>query len=183
MRIIAGKSKGLKISAPDYSGTRPSLDRVKEAYFGSIQFDIPGSTVLDLFAGSGSLGLEAASRGARLVYLNDLNSECIKCIRTNTKNVHLEDVCVITQMDYREALKEFAAQGIKFQIILIDAPYKTGDSNNAIDCISKNKLLSEHGYIIIEHDWDLKPVFSELDFCLKRQKKFGTCGYTILESR
>ena len=183
MRIIAGKAKGISLQSPDFDGTRPSLDRVKEAMFGSVQFQIPGSTVLDLFSGSGALGLEAASRGANHVYLNDVNPKSIKCIKDNIIKTKLENITV-TQYDYKEALQHYSDNGIQFQIILIDAPYKTEYATDSLEYIAKFNLISSNGYIIVEHDYGHPPrLDTNSEYTIRKQKKMGTCAYTILESR
>ena len=114
MRIIAGSAKGTRIDAPEGMDTRPTLDRVKEALFGAIQFDIPGSTVLDLFSGSGSLGLEAASRGAKRIICNDLSPVCAEMIRTNADRARLSERVAVMQMDYRAALERLGQAGEQF---------------------------------------------------------------------
>ena len=109
MRIIAGEFKGRRIDAPKGSDTRPTLDRVKESLFGIIQFELYGRTVLDLFAGSGSLGIEAMSRGARLVVFNDASSECARLIRQNLEKLHASS-----------AFEVFARDGLDLLTMLVD---------------------------------------------------------------
>ena len=119
MRIISGKYKGKKLEGFNIEGTRPTLDRVKESLFGMIQTYIQNSQVLDLFAGSGALGLEAISNGAKICYLIDNNKEAIKTIKQNSQNFD-EDLKIIN-IDYKKFLKE---TNEKFDIIFLDPPYK-----------------------------------------------------------
>ena len=124
MKVISGILKGRNIKGYDIDGTRPTMDRVKESLFASIQDYISGSIVLDLFAGSGNLGIEAISNGARGTYFVDINPICIKVIKENIRNFNIEEESFVIKKDYESALKEFGSKEIKFDIIFIDPPYK-----------------------------------------------------------
>ena len=121
MKVISGKYKGRVLKGFDITGTRPTMDRVKESLFGTIQSYVPGSVVLDLFAGSGNLGIEALSEGASFAYLVDSNSKAIKVIKENINNIGITDIEVI-HSDYKVALKSF---NNKFDLIFLDPPYNT----------------------------------------------------------
>lgn len=114
MRIISGSARGRKILSPQSSVTRPTLDRIKESIFNIIQNQVYGSRVLDVFAGTGSLGLEAASRGAKFSYLVDKSPETYPLLRENIKNLKFEDLCKSFNMDAYSALEEFARKSIVF---------------------------------------------------------------------
>ncbi len=162
MRIIAGTKKGRKLLSPvnegritrkgDVHATRPTLDRVKEAMFSIIQTKIPGAVVLDLFAGTGSLGLEAASRGAGEVILVDYFKETYDLLVENIDNLEFNEKCKALYADYRDALKRLQAENLVFDIIFIDPPYLNQMIPGAIEFIEKNAMLSRSGVIITKTD-------------------------------
>jgi len=152
MRIISGAAKGKKLDAVKGLETRPTLDRVKEALFDIIQFNIKDSKVLDLFAGSGSLGIEALSRGAELAVLGDNSIEAIKVINRNLENTKLTEKSIVINKDYTLLLKKLAKDGYKFDVIFLDPPYKSNFAVNAADEIVKLDILNNSGIIIIETD-------------------------------
>jgi len=149
MRIISGTARGRLIEAPQGRNTRPTLDKVKEALFGSIQFDIPDSRVLDLFAGSGNLGLEALSRGARQAVFNDCSAECVRIIKNNAEKLGFLDRAVVMQRDYAACLAFFAGKE-PFDFIFIDPPYHSDLARPAVEQIFAQGLLAKGGRIVIE---------------------------------
>lgn len=150
MRIIAGKHRGRILKSLEFKGTRPTIDRVKEAVMSSLQNDINGGVVLDLFAGTGSLGLEALSRHAKKAYLVDNNLKAIKLIEENNKALNEE--AIILQYDYKQALNYFNEKQIKFDVIFLDPPYESDMAQYSLDLIAKYNLLNENGAIMYEHD-------------------------------
>ncbi len=147
MRIISGKYKGKKLRGFNIEGTRPTMDRIKESLFGMIQTHIPNSIVLDLFAGSGSLGLEAISNGAKKCYLIDKNIEAIKIIKENSQNID-EDLKIMN-IDYKKFLKNTEE---KFDIIFLDPPYKENQMDKSLRIIEERDLLNEKGIVICEYE-------------------------------
>ena len=147
MRIISGKYKGKKLNGFNIEGTRPTMDRVKESLFGMIQTYIPDSIVLDLFAGSGALGLEAVSNGAKECYLIDNNIEAIKTIKENSQN--FEEQLNIIHIDYKKFLK---TTDKKFDIIFLDPPYKEKQLDTSLHIIEERGLLNENGIVICEYE-------------------------------
>lgn len=147
MRIISGKYKGKKLNGFNTPGTRPTMDRVKESLFGMIQNYIPGSTVLDLFAGSGALGLEAISNGAQECYLIDNNAIAIKAIKENSQN--FDEKLNIIQIDYKKFLK---TTDKKFDIIFLDPPYRENQLDKSLRIIEERNLLNENGIVICEYE-------------------------------
>ena len=121
MRIITGSAKGITLKAPKGNATRPTADRVKEAVFSMLQFDIEGRTVLDLFAGSGQLGLEALSRGASYATFVDKSKDSIKLIKENSIKTKLHEKCSIIQLDYLDFIKRNV--NTKYDFIFLDPPY------------------------------------------------------------
>lgn len=150
MRVISGKYKGKNLKGFNIDGTRPTMDRVKESLFAMIQNNISGSAVLDLFAGSGSLGIEAISNGAKEAYFVDNNIELINIIKNNTKDI--KDEVHIIKSDYLSALNLFKNSKIKFDIIFLDPPYDTDFAELACKRIIELDLLNNNGIIIIETD-------------------------------
>ncbi|WP_300386059.1 16S rRNA (guanine(966)-N(2))-methyltransferase RsmD [Clostridium sp.] len=152
MRIIAGKAKGRKLLSPATLETRPTLDRVKESMFSMIQGYIVDAVALDLFAGTGSLGLEAASRGAKEVYLIDKSNTTYPLLKENIVNLKLEKECIALNMDAYEALNLLNTKDLVFDIIFIDPPYCKEMIPEAIKVINENKILSQEGIIVTKID-------------------------------
>ena len=140
MRVISGYLKGRKVEGYNTPGTRPTMDRVKESMFASIQNDISSSVVLDLFCGSGSLGIEAISMGASKCYFVDNGKEILKYLNKNINNLNIKDKSIIIEKDYKEALLYFKDHNIKFNIILVDAPYKMEVMEEIINLVNKYDL-------------------------------------------
>ncbi len=147
MRIISGKYKGKKLKGFNIEGTRPTMDRVKESLFGMIQTYIPGSIVLDLFAGSGALGLEAISNGAKKCYLIDNNQMAIQTIKDNSQNI--DENLKILKIDYKKFLK---TTDETFDIIFLDPPYKENQLDKSLRIIEERKLLNNGGIVICEYE-------------------------------
>lgn len=150
MKIISGKLKGRTVEGFNIEGTRPTMDRVKESVFASIQLYIKNSNVLDLFSGSGNYGFEAYSNGASNIYLNDKNIKCINVIKKNMLNFNLKDNFYLTNMDYNDCLRYYKNKNIKFDLIFLDPPYKLDVCNDIIEYIKNNDLLNKNGLIIVE---------------------------------
>lgn len=164
MRIISGKYRGKKLKGFDIEGTRPTMDRVKESIFGMIQSFVPDSIVLDLFAGSGSLGLEAISNGAKSLTLVDNNPAVIKIIKENT--ISFDDDISVLNMDYKKFLKSTEC---KYDIIFLDPPYKATVLNKAIRVIEDSDLLNDGGIIVCEYEG----VIPECSYQLIKEKNYG----------
>lgn len=152
MRIIGGKHRGAKLYTLEGLDTRPTLDRVKEPLFSILNFELPDATVLDLFAGSGALGLEAISRGAEKVILCDASSKAIHIIEQNVEKLKETSKVQILHKDYLVALKSLKQQQIKFDIVFLDPPYKTDFAWKASLQMMQYNLLTENGIIVIETD-------------------------------
>lgn len=150
MKVISGSLKGRNIKGFDIIGTRPTMDRVKESIFGIIQNHIRNSVVLDLFSGSGNYGIEAISNGACKVFFNDSNKKCIKVIKNNLENFNIIKQSVITNLDYNKALDLYAKEGISFDLIFLDPPYKDHIIDDILYFINENKLLNDKGMVICE---------------------------------
>ena len=173
MRVISGKYKGKKIDGFDINGTRPTMDRVKESLFGIIQNNVKGSVCLDLFAGSGSLGLEALSNGALSCYFVENGSHIYKILEKNLSGI---SDCHLIKKDYKLALNDFKNCGIKFNIIFLDPPYKMNLINDILNYVYINDLLSENGIIVCEYEGE--NVYSDC-FELYKEKKYGNKNINI----
>ena len=173
LRVISGKYKGRKLEGFDISGTRPTMDRVKESLFGMIQNNIKNCVCLDLFAGSGSLGIEALSNGANKCYFVEKHNEIYGVLKKNL--VGVSDFELI-KSDYKDALSSFVKNDIKFDIIFLDPPYKLCLINDILVFISDNDLLNENGIVVCEYENELvhSDEFEEL-----KTKKYGSKIVTV----
>lgn len=181
VRIIAGAARGRKLDTLEGMETRPTLDRVKEAVFGALQFQIPHAAVLDLFSGSGNLGLEAASRGAARVVLNDRNPACVAIIRRNIATLQLEAQTEVLNLDYASAIDRLKLAGESFDLAFLDPPYREGISEDAVRRLFAAGLIRPGGRVVLEHAAELAPLPCEGVFRVVRTKRFGTCGYSLIE--
>ncbi len=154
LRIISGKARGTKLNTLEGVETRPTLDRVKEALFNIIQNNIYDAKVLDLFAGSGALGIEMLSRGAKEAILCDKSYKSIQIIKDNVEKTHFEEKAKVVNADYKKILETLRNE--KFDIIFLDPPYKSNFDIEALKIIIKQDMLSENGIIILETDCEKK---------------------------
>lgn len=169
MRVISGKYKGKKIDGFDIVGTRPTMDRVKESLFGMIQNYLKGSTCLDLFAGSGALGIEALSNGAKKCYFIDNGKVVSKILEMNIRDV---ENSFFIKADYETFLDQTKE---KFDIIFLDPPYKLNLISKAISKILKNDLLNPNGLIVCEYETE--EISCDLEII--KEKKYGNKNIKI----
>jgi len=181
LRIIAGTARGRRFEAPPGMDTRPTLDRVKEAVFGMLHFDLPGSAVLDLFSGSGSLGFEAASRGANRVVCNDRNRVCADMIRLNAERLGFGNVVRTLCMDYADCVSLLAREGARFDFVFLDAPYADGTASRAAELVFERGLLARGGRVLLEHAVSLPPGVSVEGARIASQRRYGAVAVTIYE--
>lgn len=178
MKVISGTLKGRKIDGYNLDGTRPTMDRVKESLFAMIQNYIGESICLDLFAGSGNLGIEAISEGANFVYFNDNNKKAVEVIKQNVKKFNILEKTEILNMSHKKVLNELT--GKKIDIIFLDPPYKTNYIEESIKLIDSNNLLSDNGIIVCESS-DLNKIIYTDNFQVLKEKKYGDKWVVILE--
>ena len=181
VRIIAGTARGRRIETLEGLETRPTLDRVKEAVFGSLQFRIPYARVLDLFAGSGNLGLEAVSRGAKRAVLNDRNPACVEIIRKNAAALGFSEIVKTTNLDYAAAIDRLAEDGEQFDLAFLDPPYREGLSEDAVRRLFESHLIAPGGTVVLEHAAELAPRDALGVYRVSKTKRFGKCGYSLIE--
>ncbi len=183
MRVISGKARGTKLSSIESLSTRPTLDRVKESLFNIIQNNLKGAVVLDLFAGSGQLGIEALSRGADKAYLCDINRDAVKMIKQNLEKTKLKDKAVVINEDYKKALRILNTNE-KFDIIFIDPPYKEDIAVDSIIDIIHESRLKENGIMIIETDEierDLREINKIENIKIIDQRKYGRASLIFIK--
>ena len=169
MRVISGLYKGKIIDGFDIDGTRPTQDRVKESLFGSIQDYLEDSIVLDLFSGSGNLGIEALSNGAKECYFVDNNKEAIKVINNNLSKIGITSN--VLNKDFKDALEYFKSTNIKFDLVFLDPPYKDDYIDYSIKYLLDNNLLNDNAIIVSEFENNINLDYKELK--IKKEKKFG----------
>lgn len=177
MRIIGGKHRGRKLAEFTVGEIRPTADRAKEALFNILTPRIVGAKVLDLFSGSGSLGLEAISRGAGCAHFNDVSKNSIAVLNKNISALGESAFCVVTNYDYIELLKRTSD---KFDIIFIDPPYKEEFGVKALELISARKLLNDGGIAVYERD---RAFNTEIDGLEKYdERKYGKAYLTFFKN-
>ena len=179
MKIISGTLKGRKIDNYNIEGTRPTMDRVKESVFASIQNELKNAIFLDLFAGTGNIGIEAISNGASICYFVDNNKIAIDNITNYINKFNIKSISHILNMDYNKALNYFIKNEIKFDIIYIDPPYKTNYINDIINTITNNNLLNNDGLLIIENT--NTNIINKNNLEIIKEKKYGNKYITILK--
>ena len=176
MRVITGKAKGITLATPDGMLTRPTSDRVKEALFSIIQFDLAGARVLDLFGGTGQLGIEALSRGANSAVFVDSREPACRLIRENLRRTNMEHVAKVVRCDYLDYLKRCSE---KFDIVILDPPYAEVFLENALKTLTEIDILQSSGIIITERPlgkdlpWDFE------GFTRSRDYKYGKTLITL----
>lgn len=174
MRVISGTAKGTKLNSIESLSTRPTLDRVKEPLFSIIQTYIEDANVLDLFAGSGALGIETLSRGAKKCTFCDKSFESIKMLKQNLEKTKLQEKSVVYNKDYKKCLESIKEE--QFDIIFIDPPYKQNIGVDSIKLILSNNILAKDGIIILETDEeqrDLKQLEEIKELEIRDVRKYG----------
>ena len=176
MRVISGKARGVNLKTPEGLQTRPTADRVKEAVFSILQFDLPGTRILDLFGGTGQLGIEAISRGASRAVFVDASDKACSLIKENLHRCKMENEGRVVRCDYLEFL---ARNRETFDIILLDPPYAEVFLENALNKISEIDILKSGGIIVAE-----RPVEKPFDvilpgFSRSKDYKYGKTIITI----
>ena len=178
MRVISGSARGKNLESLEGLSTRPTLDRVKEAVFSMLLPYISDSVVLDLFAGSGALGIESLSRGASKAVFVDVSDDAISCIKDNlsrAKFLQLSNVIEDDAVSFLNSIED------SFDIIFLDPPYRGGLYEKMLNLINNRNLLSPNGIIVAE--WDSETGFTDklYGFSVMKTKKYGRVGITVLK--
>ena len=175
MRVIAGAAKGHNLQTIEGLATRPTTDRIKETLFNIIAFDLPEASFLDLFSGSGAIGIEALSRGAAEAVFVENAAECQKVIQANLMHTKLQGRARLLQTDVLFALDRLAAEGKKFDIIFMDPPYEAGLYTSVLE----NGLLKAEGYLIAEGSSQIALTIPK-GMKILREKVYKTTTLTFL---
>ena len=182
MRIISGKARGTKLFTLDGENTRPTLDRIKESLFSIIMNKIQDSEVLDLFSGSGALGIESLSRGAKSAILCDNSREAINVINKNLEKTKLKENAKVINEDYKKCLNKL--EGQKFDLIFLDPPYKSEYIELSLKQIIELDLLKEDGLIIAETDREeIIERIKNIDIRIEDIRRYGRAILIFLRRR
>ncbi len=179
MRVITGTARGCRLKEPADYKIRPTTDKVKEAIFNIVQFDIEGREILDLFAGTGQLGIEAISRGAKSVTFIDESRDAIKLVRDNLKSSNTENAARVIQTD---ALS-FLQRGEKFDVIFMDPPYDSGVLEKALQNAMAFDILKENGIIVCESEFAQNLPELTPPYCKMREYKYGKIKITLYSKK
>lgn len=180
MRIISGSLKGRKLSGYDIPGTRPTMDKVKESMFAMIQDRIRDQITLDLFAGTGSLGLEAISNGAKHCYFVDRNPKCTKVITTDVNLFGIKDQATILTMTVQKAIDYFQSRGVKFDLVFLDPPYKDFVIGDVLKTLKEKDLLNDQATLVCEMETNYEQMDDET-FLLLKSRQYGPKTVLIYE--
>lgn len=178
VRVISGSARGLKLNTPGDDRVRPTTDRVKESMFNIVQDWVYDSQVLDLFAGSGALGIEALSRGASQAVFCDNSLDSIKIIKSNIEKARVVDRSQIVSGDFKRCLRDMEAKNQSFDMIFVDPPYYKGLFEEVLDTIRVCKILKKDGIVIVEHDAK-RPIGQVEGLEVYKEKKYGITMLTF----
>ena len=182
MRVIAGKARRLQLKTIPGKDTRPTTDRIKETLFNIISFDIPGCRFLDLFAGSGAMGIEALSRGAGYAVFVENNRKAAACIQDNLAHTRLSEDATVMTRDVLSAIAIMNGREEAFDIIFMDPPYGKGLEREALYALSRSSLVGEDSLIIVESDMDTDFDYVEdMGFFVDRIKTYKTNRHIFIK--
>lgn len=183
MRIISGKARGTKLFTLEGTTTRPTLDRVKESIFNIIQSEIENSLVLDLFAGSGAIGLEMLSRGANKAILCDNSKSAIEIIKKNIEKTHMQEHIELYNLDFESCIEK--VKNLKFDIIYLDPPYNTDYIERALKKIIELDIIKQEGQIILETDDETRIMkeIENINIEVVDKRKYGRATIIFLKKR
>ncbi|MCI8514865.1 MAG: 16S rRNA (guanine(966)-N(2))-methyltransferase RsmD [Lachnospiraceae bacterium] len=182
MRVIAGKAKSLPLKTTEGANTRPTTDRIKETLFNILGPAIPGCRFLDLFSGSGAIGIEALSRGAEEAVFVEHDKKAAVCLRENLAFTRLADRAVILETDVLSALERLTREGTCFDLIFLDPPYGKLWEKKVLEALSKSGLLASEGRIVVEASLETDMDYAaDMGFEIVRIKNYKTNRHIFLE--
>lgn len=181
MRVIAGKARRLPLIAPAGKDTRPTTDRIKETLFNIIQDEVPGSYFLDLFSGSGAIGIEALSRGARQSVLVEFGKEPLRCIRTNLEKTKLTEEAVVLPVEVTYGIAKLEKTGQVFDIIYADPPYRSEFEAKLADLVARSSIIAKGTLLIFESALDTPLDYvDENVYAIEKIKEYKTNKHVFL---
>lgn len=181
MRVIAGKARRLLLKTIDGLDTRPTTDRIKETLFNILQIQVPGSRFLDLFAGSGGIGIEALSRGARAAVFVEQNQKAADCIRENLRNTRLEEDAAVMVCDAVTALRRMEGKQEPFDLVFMDPPYNQGLELAILEYLRHSALIGPDTQIIVEASLETETAeMEDLGYTVDRVKTYKTNQHIFL---
>jgi len=185
MRIISGSARGTKLYTLDGMNTRPTLDRVKEPLFNILNFDLENAVVLDLFAGSGALGLEAISRGAKKAIFCEKNRNAIEIIEKNIEKTRFTNKSLLIKNDFEKGLTYINNQNIKVDIVFIDPPYKTDLAKKSVEKILDIDILNDNFIMVIETDEPERILndIEDMNITVYDKRKYGRVSIIFLSKK
>ena len=174
MRVITGTARGRRLVAPVGLDVRPTTDKVKEAVFSALQFRLDGADVLDLFAGSGQMGIEALSRGAASAVFVDSSQKAVNCVAGNLRSAGMTDLAQVIKRDSYDYIKLTARS---FDLIILDPPYRQGHIGKLLPLAAKK--LREDGIIVCEYESEMPPPEPVEGLILRKNYRYGKIAITI----
>lgn len=180
MRVIAGTARSLPLKAPEGLDTRPTTDRIKETLFNMLQGDIPGCVFIDLFSGSGAIGIEALSRGASKAYFIDNSPKAVSCIQQNLTFTKMQDRAIVLKQDVGSALSSIYEK--EADIIFMDPPYNCGHEKNVLALLSGMRYVTDNTLIIVEASMETDfSYLEELGFFMAKDKRYKTNRHVFIQ--
>ncbi len=183
MRVISGEAKGRRLKTPADGFIRPTADRAKETLFDIIGAEVPGAMVLDLFAGTGNLGIEALSRGARAVFFVDSDRRAVAVIRKNLDLVNGSARSTVWQADAFSSLARLQRMRRRFNLVFCDPPYDQRLAERSLEALVRRKLVAEHGMVIMEHHRKEVLPPRVADLMMTDQRRFGDSLLTFFRQK
>lgn len=184
MRVIAGTARRIQLKTLEGLDTRPTTDRLKETLFNMLQYDLADCCFLDLFGGSGGIGIEALSRGAAFCVFVEQNPAAVACIRENLKNTKLEEKALVMNCDALTALKRLEGKEYRFDYIFMDPPYEKGLERQMLEYLAHSGLIDEESMVVIEASLGTSFDYLEsLGYTMKKNKEYKTNKHVFIMRR
>ena len=184
MRVIAGKARRLPLISPEGKDTRPTTDRIKETLFNILQDEVPGCHFLDLFSGSGGIGIEALSRGAKEAVFVEFGKEALACIRTNLNKTKLMDQATVLPVEVSYGISKLEKMGKKFDVVYADPPYQKGFEPKVLDLLAGSGIVKPGTLVILESSLETTPDYvNKNDYEILRIKEYKNNQHVFLRVR
>lgn len=184
MRVIAGKARRLILKTIEGQDTRPTTDRIKETLFNMINTDMPDCSFLDLFSGSGAIGIEALSRGAKLAVMIEQNPKAAECIRENLKTTKLEEEGIVMNCDVLTGLSRLEGKGYVFDYVFMDPPYNMEWEKKVLEALVNSSMIQEHTVIITEASLETSFDYLEsMGYGIIKDKNYKTNKHVFIEKK